>query len=482
MSFRRFGLLSFGALTISCSSENPVEPAAPELRIVSGAFNSDTVETILTPLLVFEVGTGDGPSAGQAVQFEQIGAPVDATTPTLKVSKIGENDFRSSITVTTDAQGRAGARVRLGGRATDAFVRVTCLACQQVDTVRFGVRAGKAVRLVATARDTSVVIGDDYLVRGTTFDRFGNPRVDHLTFESASPLATVDTSGMVQVGPDTGSGAIAVHAGPLTDSARFVAATGPMIAAVISSGSAYGDSATWIVTTTLNGMRQRKFIISGSEEGYPVPSPTADQVAYQRADNGMQVYLVDGSGQRRRLIPAGQLVETRMPRFARDGQTIFFTGRTSETYGIWRVGVDGTGLTLITPTASGFRAPAPSPDGTRIAYSRDDSMVVRTIGSGQDLAVGPAGAFPVFSPEGDRVAWLTNKGDVIVAKADGSSLKHFLPSINGGYGTNSGLSWLPTGDRLIARGWNGVVTVNATSGVQTPMPKLWPYYQLFAHP
>jgi hypothetical protein len=482
MSFRRCGLLSFVALTLSCSSESPVEPAAQELRIVSGAFNSDTVESILTSLLVFEVGTSDGPSAGQAVLFEQIAGQVDATTPALKVSNIGENDFRSSTTVTTDAQGRAGVRVRLGGLATDAFVRVTCVACHQVTSVRFGVRAGNAVRLVATARDTSVIIGDNYYVGGTTFDRFGNPRVDRLTFESASPLATVDTSGMVQVGPDTGIGAIVVHAGQLTDSARFTAAKGPMIAAVIASGSAFGDSATWIVTTTLNGLLQRKLTISGGEPAYPVPSPTADQVAYERADDGMQVYLVDGSGQKRRLIPAGQLIETRLPRFARDGRTIYFTGRTSATYGIWRVGVDGTDLTLITPTASGFRAPAPSPDGTRIAYSRDDSMVVRSIGSGQELPVGPAGDFPVFSPDGERVAWLTNKGDVIVAKADGASLKHFIPSINGGTGTNSGLSWLPTGDRLLARGWDGVVTVNATSGVQTPMPKLWPYYQLFANP
>jgi len=107
---------------------------------------------------------------------------------------------------------------------------------------------------------------------------------------------------------------------------------------------------------------------------------------------------------------------------------------------------------------------------------------VRSIGSGQELPVGPAGQFPVFSPDGDRVAWLTSKGDVIVAKADGSSLKHFLPSINQGVGTNSGLSWLPTGDGLIARGWDGVLMVNAASGAQTLMPKLWPYYQLYVHP
>jgi hypothetical protein len=483
MWLRRCGLPSLVALTLSCSSsENPVEPAPPELRIVSGAFASDTVEAILTPLLIFEVGTAEGPSPGRALQFEQIGASASATTPSLQVSKIGENDFRSSTSVTTDAQGRAGVRVRLGGVARDAFVRVTCLACNQVDTVRFGVRAGNAVRLIATARDTSVVIGDNYRVGGTTFDRFGNPRVDHLTFESASPLVAVDTSGMVQVGPDTGIGTIVVHAGPLADSARFVVATGPTLTAIIASGSAIGDSATWIVTTTLNGLRQRNLTISGGEPAYPVPSPTADQVAYERADNGMQVYLIEGSGQKRRLIPPGQLIETRLPRFARDGQTIYFTGRTSATYGIWRVGVDGTGLTMITPTESGFRAPAPSPDGTRVAYSRDDSMVVRVMGSGKELALGPAGEFPVFSPDGARVAWLTNKGDVIVAMADGSSLKHFIPSINGGAGTNSGLTWLPTGDRLVARGWNGVLTVNATTGVQTSMPKLWPYYQLFARP
>jgi hypothetical protein len=88
----------------------------------------------------------------------------------------------------------------------------------------------------------------------------------------------------------------------------------------------------------------------------------------------------------------------------------------------------------------------------------------------------------VFSPNGDRVAWLTGKGDVIVAKADGSSFKHFLPSIWGSGGTNSGLTWLPAGDRLLARGGNGVITIDATTGVFTPMPKLGAYYQLFIGP
>lgn len=483
MSFRRCSLLSLVALTLSCgSSENPVEPGPPALRIVSGALSSDTVESILDPPLVIEVATPEGPSAGQVVQFEQIGGPVDAARPSLKLSKIGENEFRSSTSVTTDAQGRAGVQVRLGGVATDAFVRVSCEACHQTDVVTFGVRMGNAVRVVATARDTNVIIGDEYTVRGATVDRFGNERVDHLTFESASPLATVDTNGTVRIGADTGIGAIAVHAGALTDSARFVVTTGPTLAAVINSGSAIVDSFTYIVTTTLNGLRQRKLTVSGFEEGYPVPSPTADLVAYQKADNGMQVYLVDGSGQKRRLVPAGELLESRLPRFSRDGQTIFFAGRTSATYGIWRIGVDGTDLTMITPTASGFRPPSPSPDGTRVAYSEEESMVVRPIGSGQERSIGPPGSFPVFSPDGDRVAWLTNKGDVIVARADGSSLQHFVPSINGGIGNNAGLTWLPTGDRLLTRGSDGVVIVNATTGAKTPMPKLGEYYQLFAHP
>ena len=90
MSLRRCGLLSFIALTLACGSENPVEPASPGLLIVSGAFSSDTVEAILAGLLVFEVSTAEGPLAGQNLQFEQIGGPVDATTPSLKVSKIGE--------------------------------------------------------------------------------------------------------------------------------------------------------------------------------------------------------------------------------------------------------------------------------------------------------------------------------------------------------------------------------------------------------
>ena len=470
------------ALLTACGggAEGPVAPAPdvpPGIRIVSGELGSDTVDAILREPLTIEVSKASGPLAGLPVQFERIGAP-GVATPTVAIAKPGEQVFQSSLTLTTDAQGRASVRLRLGAAVGDAYLRVWCAACNRADTIRYGVSTGNAAFVRATARDTSLIIGDSYVVRGSTYDRYGNRRTDPIDFVTGSPLVTVDSNGVVAVGASTGRGAIAVRSGALTDSARFVVTTGPTIAAVIGTSSAHQDSGGVIVTTTLNGLRERKFTYTGWEEAYPVPSPTADLVAYQRAAVGMQVFLVDGTGQNRRLVPPGRFIETELPRFSPDGRYVYFSARDSLGYGIWRAGVDGAGLTLITPVPS-YQAPALSPDGRSLAYSGSDGMVVRSLVTGSQRLVGPTGSFPVFSPDGGRLAWLTGYDDVVVADADGSAFTRFRSVLKG---PGSGLAWMDAGERLLTRGGNGVIAVDARTGAQTPLPKLGAYYQLFAQP
>jgi hypothetical protein len=323
------------------------------MRIVAGEVGSDTVQAILREPLTIEVGKASGPSAGIPVVFERIVGP-GGGAPTISISKTGEEVFQSSMTIMTDAQGRASVKVRLGATTGDDYLRVTCAACNHADTLRYGVTPGNAALVVADVRDTTVIIGDEYRVRGATIDRFGNRRTEPVTFVSGSPLVTVDSVGEVVVGGNTGRGAIAVRSGTLTDSARFEVVTGPTIAAVISGNSAHQDSGGVIVTTTLNGLRQRRLTYTGFDDAYPVPSPTADLVAYQRGAGGLQVFVVDGSGQNRRLVAAGRFIDTQLPRFSPDGRFIYFTARDSSIgYGIWRIGVDGAGLTLIAP-ASGL--------------------------------------------------------------------------------------------------------------------------------
>ncbi|MGH7507800.1 MAG: amidohydrolase family protein, partial [Longimicrobiales bacterium] len=145
---------------------------------------------------------------------------------------------------------------------------------------------------------------------------------------------------------------------------------------------------------------------------------------------------------------------------------------------IWRVPLDGTAATKIpfeadveadigpevrfayrvdtttAVTAKQIRNPAPSPDGTSIAFTAFDRLWVKRLPDGEPRRVSDAdvGEFhPVWSPDGQWLVYVTwddaNGGHIMKVPASGAGQPTQLTRTAALY---YNLAWAPAGDRIVA--------------------------------
>jgi serine/threonine protein kinase/DNA-binding SARP family transcriptional activator len=152
------------------------------------------------------------------------------------------------------------------------------------------------------------------------------------------------------------------------------------------------------------------------------------------------------------------------PDWLSDGSRIVFAdaGLGLEGFGLYSVGADGTDLTQLTDRAGNELHPAPSPDGSLIAFVflvindtdtfRSSIVVADPDGGGwtklitkQDESLG----WPAWSPDGSRIAFvgLTDRWSIYVMDADGTD----VTEVREEPGDLSGLplSWTPDGQRIV---------------------------------
>ena len=151
-----------------------------------------------------------------------------------------------------------------------------------------------------------------------------------------------------------------------------------------------------------------------------------------------------GDARRLTTMPKKFLFDSE-PDYSPDGQTIAFTRfKGPRKSAIFRVNVDGSGLTQLTPYKLNASAPSFSPDGQTIAFDSNDSQifgkagniyVMRSDGSARTRITDapklrPKKKFellnnPVWSPAGSRLVltrFVGRKSEVMVMNADGSGL------------------------------------------------------------
>jgi Tol biopolymer transport system component len=157
------------------------------------------------------------------------------------------------------------------------------------------------------------------------------------------------------------------------------------------------------------------------------------EASFGKHSSDLFLYDVDG-GKRKQLTDDEQVDE--FPVLSPDGSMVAFNrgtpdldGNQTDEWGIYVVNVDGTGLRQV---ADDGKRPAWSPDGSRIAFQRDDGspdgaiFVVNVDGTGlRKLAV--RGVSPAWSPDGRMVAFhRLDSGlrtTVSVIGADGTGLR-----------------------------------------------------------
>ena len=229
--------------------------------------------------------------------------------------------------------------------------------------------------------------------------------------------------------------------------------------------------------------------LAGCSDATPLPTPTATpgtgsgsgKVVFAVNDNqtfssDLAVINVDGSG-RTKLTNTADDSESQ-PVWSPDGTRIAFI----DNAGISVMNADGSERH---PLAAGNpRAvyPAWSPDGTEVVFSGgnfDTIEIVGADGSNRRTVLGPDPfeyTAPSFSPDGSRIAFITNRpdggfGDVLeifVMNADGSGLARLTNDST----ENAHLDWGAT-DRLLfdsfRQSGGGAYAINPDGSGETPL-------------
>ncbi len=127
-------------------------------------------------------------------------------------------------------------------------------------------------------------------------------------------------------------------------------------------------------------------------------SPDGEWLALSILGETQDILLVRADGTEvRQLTDDGAL--DRGPSFSRDGSEIYFyTTRNDTNYDIWKIGIDGAGITRVTETEGRSHwYPIVSPDGTRLATFNEQGTSVTNLSGG--LPVSDIRTLPAFPDE-----------------------------------------------------------------------------------
>ncbi len=187
----------------------------------------------------------------------------------------------------------------------------------------------------------------------------------------------------------------------------------------------------WVMNADGSGAH---VVVSGSSlVGTPSWSPDGSRLAFSdnRTGNG-DIYLIDADGTHVVRLTSNSNTEEGSPSWSPDGSRIAFSDFEESTFlsRIYTIGVDGIGLTRLSPDSAYDGTPSWSPDGAKIAFgtSPNDIWVMDSDGSDRvDLTPGTIDSefSPVFSPDGSRIVFVlipdgSANRDIWLMKADGT--------------------------------------------------------------
>lgn len=121
------------------------------------------------------------------------------------------------------------------------------------------------------------------------------------------------------------------------------------------------------------------------------------------------------------------------------GGDLVFDSSRSGSFGIWRMSADGRRVTAVADTAAHEMYPDPSPDGRWIAYARAPALaskspseirVCRPDGS-EDKKLADDGTFPTFGPDSATVYFERARARVMAVRLDGGEPREVFPGPKG---------------------------------------------------
>jgi flagellar hook assembly protein FlgD len=131
---------------------------------------------------------------------------------------------------------------------------------------------------------------------------------------------------------------------------------------------------------------------------------------------------------------------------------IAFESYRTGNFEIFKINIDGGGLTNLTGSGAREQDPSYSPDGSRMAYAGNDNIyIMNADGSGKTFLVGGNNASPNFSPDGTKIVFSSYRDGtgwhIYIMNVDGSSQQKLTSS--SGFTFNMKANFSPDGAKII---------------------------------